>query len=112
MIVRPSRPLHSQPRSFSRSRRAALVAASVACVLLGTSFLRCQRSGQQRINRIGTGCCVGGGRNHAVQRETRAVTQAISLPNHRLERPRHARKMARALFDANPTRSWVMTEPG
>src|ERR1700675_1742541 len=36
MIVRPSRPLHSQPRRFSRSRRAALVAASVASVLLGT----------------------------------------------------------------------------
>jgi len=106
MIVRPSRPLHSQPRSFSRSRRAALVAASVASVLLGT-FVSLDANAQ-----AGSASAVSAASAPDAASAAGAITQYSVKPGQSLSdiasqitgsNDRATReKMARALFDANP----------
>ncbi|MDB5786272.1 FimV/HubP family polar landmark protein [Caballeronia mineralivorans] len=103
MIVRPSRPLHSQPRSFSRSRRAALVAASVACVLLGTfvSFdANAQASSASTVSAPDAASAAGAITQYSVKpgQSLSDIASQITGSNDRATRE----KMARALFDANP----------
>jgi pilus assembly protein FimV len=103
MIVRPSRPLHSQPRSFSRSRRAALVAASVACVLLGTfvSFdANAQASSASTVSASDAASAAGAITQYSVKpgQSLSDIASQITGSNDRATRE----KMARALFDANP----------
>ncbi|KLU25323.1 hypothetical protein EOS_15085 [Caballeronia mineralivorans PML1(12)] len=106
MIVRPSRPLHSQPRSFSRSRRAALVAASVASVLLGTfvSFdANAQASSASTVSAASApdaASAAGAITQYSVKpgQSLSDIASQITGSNDRATRE----KMARALFDANP----------
>jgi FimV-like protein len=100
MIVRPSRPLHSQPRHFNRARRAALIAASAASVLLGTVFS------------LDAAAQASAASAPAATSDATAVTQYSVKPGQSLSdiatqitgsTDRATReKMARALFDANP----------
>jgi pilus assembly protein FimV len=106
MIVRPSRPLHSQPCFLSRSRRAALIAASVASVLLGT-FVSSDATAQ-----ASSASAVSEASAPAAASATGAVTQYSVKPGQSLSdiasqitgsNDRATReKMSRALFDANP----------
>jgi pilus assembly protein FimV len=106
MIVRPSRPLHSQPRCFSRSRRAALVAASVASVLLGTivSFdVNAQASSASAVSAASApdaASAAGAVTQYSVKpgQSLSDIASQITGSNDRATRE----KMARALFDANP----------
>ncbi|MEA3091897.1 MAG: hypothetical protein QOJ04_3239, partial [Caballeronia sp.] len=105
MIVRSSRPLHSQPCFLSRSRRAALIAASVASVLLGT-FVSSDATAQ-----AGSASAVSDASAPAAA-SAGAITQYSVKPGQSLSdiasqitgsTDRATReKMARALFDANP----------
>lgn len=107
MIVRPSRPLRSQSRLFIRSQRAALVAASVASVLLGMSA-----SFNAFAQVDGASSAVGASAPAAVSDAAVAVTQYSVKPGQSLgdiasqitgSNDRATReKMARALFEANP----------
>ncbi|WP_375508927.1 FimV/HubP family polar landmark protein [uncultured Caballeronia sp.] len=100
MIVRPSRPFHSQPRHFTRARRAALNAASAASVLLGTSLFS---------NAMAQASAASA---PVVASDAPAVTQYSVKPGQSLSdiatqitgsTDRATReKMSRALFDANP----------
>jgi FimV-like protein len=108
MIVRPSRPLHSQPRCFSRSRRTALVAASVASVLLGTvvSFdANAQASSASAVSAASApaapdASAAGVVTQYSVKpgQSLSDIASQITGSNDRATRE----KMARALFDANP----------
>jgi len=106
MIVRPSRPLHSQPRRFSRSRRAALVAASVASVLLGTivSFdANAQASSASAVSAASApdaASAAGAVTQYSVKpgQSLSDIASQMTGSNDRATRE----KMARALFDANP----------
>ena len=99
MIVRPSRPFHSQPRHFTRARRAALNAASAASVLLGTSLFS---------NAMAQASAASA---PVVASDAPAVTQYSVKPGQSLSdiatqitgsTDRATReKMSRALFDAN-----------
>jgi len=100
MIVRPSRPFHSQPRHFTRARRAALIAASAASVLLGTSLFS---------NAMAQASAASA---PVAASDAPAVTQYSVKPGQSLSdiatqitgsTDRATReKMSRALFDANP----------
>jgi len=100
MIVRPSRPFHSQPRHFTRARRAALNAASAASVLLGTSLFS---------NAMAQASAASA---PVAASDAPAVTQYSVKPGQSLSdiatqitgsTDRATReKMSRALFDANP----------
>ncbi|OTP74251.1 FimV/HubP family polar landmark protein [Caballeronia sordidicola] len=100
MIVRPSRPFHSQPRQFTRARRAALIAASAASVLLGTSLFS---------NAMAQASAASA---PVAASDAPAVTQYSVKPGQSLSdiatqitgsTDRATReKMSRALFDANP----------
>ena len=106
MIVRPSRPLDSQLRLPSRSRRAALIAASVASVLLGT-FVSSDASAQ-----ASSASAVSEASAPAAASAAAAITQYSVKPGQSLSdiasqitgsTDRATReKMSRALFDANP----------
>ncbi|MEA3127462.1 MAG: hypothetical protein QOD67_4481, partial [Caballeronia sp.] len=106
MIVRSSRPLHSQPCFLSRSRRAALIAASVASVLLGT-FVSSDATAQ-----ASSASAVSDASAPAAASAAAAITQYSVKPGQSLSdiasqitgsTDRATReKMARALFDANP----------
>ncbi len=104
MIVRPSRPFHSQSRLLNRRPRAALVAASVASVLLGMSASF--DAFAQASDAAGASAPV------AASEAAGAVTQYSVKPGQSLgdiatqitgSTDRATReKMARAIFDANP----------
>ncbi|SAL35211.1 transmembrane protein [Caballeronia udeis] len=110
MIVRPSRPLHSQPRFLSRSRHAALVAASVASVLLGT-FVSSEAIAQAS-SASAASVASEASAPAAASAAATTVTQYSVKPGQSLSdiasqitgsNDRATReKMARALFDANP----------
>jgi pilus assembly protein FimV len=99
MIVRPSRPFHSQPRHVNRARRAALIAASAASVLLGTSF-----SSNAAAQASAASAPVAASDATATQYSVKSgqslsdIAAKITGSNDRATRE----KMARALFDANP----------
>ncbi|WP_213766642.1 FimV/HubP family polar landmark protein [Caballeronia sp. dw_19] len=110
MIVRPSRPLHSPLRFLSRSRRAALIAASVASVLLGTfvsSDATAQASSASAVSEASAPVSAS-----APVAPVALVTQYSVKPGQSLSdiasqitgsNDRATReKMSRALFDANP----------
>jgi pilus assembly protein FimV len=104
MIVRPSRPFHSQSRLLNRRPRAALVAASVASVLLGMSVSF--DAFAQASDAAGASAPV------AASESAGAFTQYSVKPGQSLgdiatqitgSTDRATReKMARAIFDANP----------
>jgi len=106
MIVRPSRPPHLQPCFLSRSRRAALIAASVASVLLGTFV------SSDAIAQASSASAVSEASAPAAASVAAAVTQYSVKPGQSLSdiasqitgsNDRATReKMSRALFDANP----------
>lgn len=106
MIVRPSRPLHSQPCFLSRSRRAALIAASVASVLLGTfvsSDATAQASSASAVSDAsapGAASAAGAITQYSVKpgQSLSDIASQITGSTDRATRE----KMARALFDANP----------
>ena len=106
MIVRPSRPLHSQPRLFGRSRRAALVAASVASVLLGTSasfdaFAQASGAASASAASVPVAASEAGTVTQYSVKPGQALSDIaaqITGSNDRATRE----KMARALFEANP----------
>ncbi|MDN7183542.1 hypothetical protein M0D69_37150 [Caballeronia sp. SEWSISQ10-4 2] len=106
MIARPSRPLHSQPRCFSRSRRAALVAASVASVLLGTFVsvdANAQASSASAVSATSApdaASAAGALTQYSVKpgQSLSDIASQITGSNDRATRE----KMAHALFDANP----------
>jgi pilus assembly protein FimV len=109
MIVRPSRPLHSQPCFLSRSRRAALIAASVASVMLGTfisSDATAQASGASAVSEASAPAAASAVSAAAPVTQYSVkpgqslsdIASQITGSNDRATRE----KMSRALFDANP----------
>ncbi|MGA7815221.1 MAG: hypothetical protein WCA53_20330, partial [Caballeronia sp.] len=107
MIVRSSRPLHSQPRRYSRTLRAALVAASLVGVLSGTaaSFdAHAQASAAIAASASAASASSpgisAGGTQYTVKpgQSVTDVAGEITGSTDRTVRD----TMARALFDANP----------
>jgi pilus assembly protein FimV len=106
MIVRPSRPLHSQSRLFNRSRRAALVAVSVASVLLGTSIsfdVTAQESAASAppVTASDATAVVASAPTHYSVKPGQSLSDIASQITGSSDRATRE-KMARALFDANP----------
>ena len=103
MIVRSSRPLHSQPRRYSRTLRAALVAASLVGVLSGTaaSFdAHAQASAAQAASSASSVGISASGTQYTVKPGQSVTDVAGEITGSTDKTVRE--NMARALFDANP----------
>jgi pilus assembly protein FimV len=103
MIVRSSRPLHSQPRRYSRTLRAALVAASLVGVLSGTaaSFdAHAQASAAQAASSASSAGISASGTQYTVKPGQSVTDVAGEITGSTDKTVRE--NMARALFDANP----------
>ncbi|WP_438391346.1 FimV/HubP family polar landmark protein [Caballeronia sp. DA-9] len=100
MIVRPSRPLRSQPRHASRVRRTVLIAASVASVLLGTSVSFDAMAQASAASATVAASDAGAVTQYSVKpgQSLSDIATQITGSTDRATRE----KMARALFDANP----------
>lgn len=100
MIVRPSRPLRSQPRHASRARRTVLIAASVASVLLGTSVSFDAMAQASAASATVAASDAGAVTQYSVKpgQSLSDIATQITGSTDRATRE----KMARALFDANP----------
>src|SRR5580658_630477 len=103
MIVRSSRPLHSQPRRYSRTLRAALVAASLVGVQSGTAASFCahaQASAAQAASSASSAGISASGTQYTVKPGQSVTDVAGEITGSTDKTVRE--NMARALFDANP----------